>query len=231
MTWAAVAGGTIAAAGTIGSSFLSGGSSGGASEEALAWAKKQFKMQLAEYHAQIAREQPFRDAALEREQFGTSMLPMVRDRIDNPTLSPGFDLASKRGLDALRASYSTNGSPSSGPSQVAGARFEEGLANDELSRFNSNLFTAAGFRGTAPASQGPAYLGIAAGTGNEIPGLIQNQGNVQAGTYDSIGNTLSQFGLLTSGLFKKPPGGASGTLSDYQSVSPLAYNPYQGIAY
>lgn len=116
---------------------------------------------------QIAAEAPFREEELKRARFGTSFLPTVEKTVRNPTVSPGFDIVLNKGLDALRSKYAATGSPSSGPAQVAGGEFATGVANNELNRFNENLFRAAGFQGAAAPSQAPQYINaIQSGTNN-----------------------------------------------------------------
>ena len=174
--------------------------------------RRQRKFEERVYAETVAREAPFQAEALRRTQFGNAQLPTIQNRLDNPTLSPGFDLASKEGLDTLRSNFSASGSPSSGPAQIAGGRFIQGLANDELGRFNENLYRAAGFQGQPQPSQGPSIVNQIGNTSGDIAGLLQNQGAVRGGMYSSIGNTIGQLPYLWA-LNRKPsgiPGGEGG---------------------
>ena len=144
----------------------------------------------------MAKGEPFRLDQLARSKFGTSFLPTLADYIKNPTLSPGFQTALDTGLKTLRSQYSATGSPSSGAAQVAGAKFTEGLANDQLGRFNENLFRAAGFQGVNPPNQGANLVPSAVGIGNNISDLLFQKGSVGAGNNASWLQTFGPFASL-----------------------------------
>lgn len=225
MGWGSLLGAGIGAAGSIGGALLGGGGSSDSADAALKWQKKVFRIQMQKMQEQLAREEPFRLDALARADFGVKQFPTLQNYLDNPTMSPGFQLAQKTGVDALRSEYSTTGSPSSGPAQVAGAKFTEGLANDELNRFSDNLFRAAGFQGNAQQSQAPGILGLATDTSKDISNLYQNQGATNASMYKTIGDTLGQFGMLAGNWWdKKYPSTSSAT----STVAPFSYQPPSG---
>lgn len=157
-------------------------------------------------------EAPFREAALERTEFGRSFLPTVRESIRSPTLSPGFRLAAREGIERLQRRFAPRGSPSSGPAQVASARFLEGITARELDRFQQNLFSAANIQGALPGSQATQLVGglgqrlptaqVAGGLPSAVPQLSQTPdfallaGQNRAQASGAIGNTLSQLPLL-----------------------------------
>lgn len=182
-------------AGFLGNLF-GGNSQSDSLDDAIKEMRRLRRFQEKVYAETTAREAPFNAAALERTRFGNAQLPTIQNRLDNPTLSPGFNLAAKEGLDTLRSSFSATGSPSSGPAQIAGGRFIEGLTNDELGRFNENLYRAAGFQGQQTPSQGPSVVNQIGNTTGDIAGLLQNQGAVKGGLYSSIGNTIGQLPWL-----------------------------------
>ena len=161
-------------------------------------------LSLLDFTKMVRQEEaPFRDLQLQRGQFGASFLPTLRDVIDNPTLSSGFQLAAKEGVDLLRRKFARRGSPSSGPAQVASGRFLEGLTSRELDRFNQNLFSAVGLQGTPAQSQAPQLASSA--LGSQLPSAIApptglanfalQQGQSTANLFGNLGNTISQLPL------------------------------------
>lgn len=196
MDWGSILGSVFSGgAGLLGNLFGSNSQSSSL-EDAIKTMRQQLKFQKQVYGDTVNREAPFNALALERSRFGNAQLPTIQNRLDNPTLSPGFALASKEGLDTLRNTFSTSGSPSSGPAALASGRFMEGITNNELNRFNENLFRAAGFQGQQTPSQGPSVVNQIGNTSSDIAGLLQNQGAVKGGLYSSIGNTLGQLPYL-----------------------------------
>jgi len=145
----------------MGGIFGGGGSTSSGSGIAKMLREQRDKM-YGKADAYNALAAPFFDLALNRGKFGESFYPMLADRIQNPTLSPAFKLYAKEGLDTLRSNYATTGSPSSGPAQIAGGRFLEGLAANQLERTDNMLMNAANFQGQLPVTQEPAYLGLGA---------------------------------------------------------------------
>jgi len=199
MTWVAVAiggGSALGAGASILGSSMGANAQTDSSEDALKLQRAMFQFQKRQLLEEQARQGPFIAAALERTQFGNAQLPTIQDRLDNPTLSPGFALASKEGLDTLRSNFSASGSPSSGPAQIAGGRFMEDITNNELNRFNENLYRAAGFQGQAPPDKGVSIMNNMSGTTNAMSDILQGQGAVKGGLYSSTGNTLAQLPYL-----------------------------------
>ncbi|TAL13949.1 hypothetical protein EPN95_04650 [Patescibacteria group bacterium] len=158
---------------------------------------------------------PFRDLA-------KGLLPDLLKRFSaspESVVSPAFSLIGKEGLNLLRSNFSTSGDPSSGPAQIAGGRFLEGLGAQEADRIiqqknlmNADLLNLAGFgTGTGSSASGQALsLSVPIGqTAGNIADLTTTQGAVQGGLYGSIGNNLSQLGLLYGmGAFNRPQGTA-----------------------
>ena len=207
MGWAALAGGAISAAGSIGGSLLSSSSAGAGTEEALAWQKKMDRWRQAQYEAELARKEPFRLLELARGQFGNAQLPALQDYLDNPTVEPGYEKYLKTGLDAIRGVSSVAGSPSSGPAQIAESNFVTDATNSQVGRRDRNRMTLAGYRGAPPGEPSPPM------DNGMVANLLQGQGATQAGMWDSIGDTTGQLGMLLGGnkafqaLFNKSPTG------------------------
>lgn len=215
-----------------GSSLLGGLFGGDAQSDSLDAAidemRRQRRFQRRVYEETVGREAPFNALALERSQFGNRQLPTIQNRLDNPTLSPGFDLAMKEGLDALRSNFSASGSPSSGPAQIAGGRFAEGLANDELGRFNENLYRAAGFQGQLQPSQGPAIVNQIGDTTKGIADLTASQGAVKGGLYSSTGNTIGQLPFLWELMKMNRPNPTTATPGFGNQYADVSWSGYGG---
>jgi len=192
---AAVLGGS--AIGAIGN--IIGGSSQGRAIDRASRRQQDFQNRLLDFQRmifEIGQEQgaPFREAAI-------GALPGLINEVNNPTLSAGFDLASREGLEALRNSFTRSGDPNSGPAQTAGGRFMAGLLAAERDRQINNAFRLAGFGGdpsaanTRTAAQlfGPLGQSVGAQSGLDVTG-----GAVRGGTISSIGNTIAQLPFLAS---------------------------------
>lgn len=112
---------------------------------------------LARYNQQAA---PFFNLAQNRGEFGQSFYPALRERIENPTASPTFQLYGNEGVDILRSNFARTGSPSSGPAQVAAGRYLAGLGAHQIDKADNMLLNAANFQGFLPTTQEPQYLGL-----------------------------------------------------------------------
>lgn len=176
-----------------------------AQSDALGAAIKFQKQQAAKTWGYIdkldARNAPFLEAEQARAKMGEEFLPQLKDYVEHPTMSPGFQTALKTGLDTLRGEYSTTGSPSSGPAQVAGAKFTENTTNDELQRFRDNLFAVSGFRGANAGSGATPLVGTAAQQGGNIADLMAQRGAVEGAGNAALTGTLSQIPSLFSSIF------------------------------
>lgn len=167
--------------------------------------KQQSEFEQSYLNKIYADEAPFRALQLERGQFGASMFPSLAEDIKNPTLSPGFQKVANTGLDILRSKYSAAGSPSSGPSQVAGANFFTDLGSGELNRFNENRMRLAGFQGQPQPSQAPGILNTMQSGTNNLTDLLttqastQNQGGFPWGSLFGLGLGGLSGGLLQGG--------------------------------
>jgi hypothetical protein len=172
-----------------------------------------------------------------RGEFGESFFPDLAERIRNPTVSPLFKLYANEGLDTLRSNFATTGSPSSGPAQVAGGRFLEGLAAQQLDKGDQMLMAAANFRGQLPVTQEPAFLNSELGTRtarsnyatNAINSYNQQQAQDSSGFGGLFGNLLGAglgaFGLPSlGGIF-----GGGGSSGPWSSTSGLGggIDPYR----
>jgi hypothetical protein len=151
---------------------------------------------LAAYNA---RATPFFGLEENRGEFGQSFFPGLSERINNPTASPTFKLYAQEGLNNLRSNYATTGSPSSGPAQIAGGRYLEGLAAQQLDKSDSLLLNAANMRGQLPMTQEPQYL-------NNQAQLTTGIANAK---YADAANATKSSDVW-SGLFGKAAGAAVG---------------------
>lgn len=130
--------------------------------------------------------------------------PLVYESIVNPTASPSFQLNLKEGLDALGSQYAATGSSVSGPLQVAGARFAEGLAGDELDKANARLMAASQFRGILPTTQEPQFLGASVGGHNARAALINAMAASKASSGGGGGGFFSDLLGAGTGLLGGP---------------------------
>lgn len=176
-----------------------------------------FQNKMLDFQRQVYDEgTPFRDISLQYARTGAETLPRLTHDVMNPTLSAGFGLASREGLDLLSGNAATTGDPNSGPAQIAKARFMEGLLATERDRQIGDMFRLAGFGGAA-GTQANNATGTAAnlmGAAGNISGNIANmdiaRGGVTGGLYGSIGNTLAQLPYLYNlNQYMQPSGGAS----------------------
>ncbi len=93
---------------------------------------------------QIAREEPFRQQALEFGEAATGILPDLTGAVRDPTTTEAFKIASQEGVDLLRKNFARTGSPSSGPAQTASGQFLANLTAAENASRTNNLFRLAG---------------------------------------------------------------------------------------
>jgi hypothetical protein len=160
---------------------------------------------LAQYNS---RSTPFFGLEQSRGEFGQSFFPALSERINNPLASPTFQLYAKEGLNNLRSNFATTGSPSSGPAQIAGGRYLEGLAGQQLDKADNLLMGAANFRGQLPMTQEPQYLGMNAQLSQGIAQAKQaDAANSGSGFGGLFGNLL---GLGVSSLGAGGPFGSGG---------------------
>lgn len=181
--------------------IFGGGDSGGGEKKAataLQDQRKKIEEALAAYNTRSA---PFFGLEQNRGEFGQSFFPDLGERIRNPTMSPTFKLYAQEGLNTLRNNFATTGSPSSGPAQIAGARYLEGLAANQLDRSDQLLLNAANFRGQLPATQEPQYLGLNAQL---------TQGIAQARQADAANANSGGFGGLFGNIVGSAIGGFLG---------------------
>jgi len=159
-----------------------------------------------------SRATPFFGLEQSRGEFGQSFYPDLQQRIQNPLASPTFQLYAKEGLNNLRSNFATTGSPSSGPAQIAGGRYLEGLAGQQLDKADNLLMGAANFRGQLPMTQEPQYLGLNSQLSQGIANAkyadaanATKSSDVWQGLFGKgLGAAFSSFGSSLGGSFGGP---------------------------
>jgi hypothetical protein len=135
--------------------------------------------------------------AAQQNLIGLNGAKAQQAAIDALRASPAYTSAMRSGTDTINANASATGGLRGGNTQEALGRFGGDLLTNLVQSQFSNLGGLTNLGQNSAAQTGSAAMS----SGNNIAGLLQQQGAAQAGGYIATGNANSQIAnSLTSGL-------------------------------